>query len=127
MHFQVREYETAYTLLTIRLAGYAAVAYVAYDASRYVDTGSWFDFDNYDDIPELKNKSKLYSATFVTGMAFIFGSYLFDWIHGRYRLQHKQDLIRYKYSMKLKLQSSIITLPDNTKSAVPMFGVNIRF
>jgi hypothetical protein len=127
VHFQIREYETAYALLTIRLAGYAAVGYIAFDASKYLDSGSWFDFSKYKDVPELRDKAEIYSATFVTGIAFIFGSYFFDWIHGRYRLQHKQDLIRYKYSMKLKLNSSIITLPDNTKTAIPVFGLNLRF
>jgi len=31
-------------------------------------------------------------------------TYLYDWIHGKVTLERKQELIRYKYSIKLKLE-----------------------
>jgi len=124
VHFHAGEKGTGYTLLAMRMAGYAAYGYVVYDVTKYLSFKSMLNFDLYKDIPELSDKATFYGATITTGAMLIFGTYMFDWIHGRYRLFHKQEMIRYKYGTKLKLSSSIVYTPSQL---VPTVGISLNF
>ncbi len=56
-------------------------------------------------------------------LTLIVGSFLYDWIHGKYLLDDKQNRIRYKYARKkIQLGLNIIKTP---RSEYP--GINIAF
>jgi hypothetical protein len=124
VHFGVGKKKTAYTMLAMRTAGYAALGYSAYNVSKYLTIKDVFNFSKVSQTPELEQNSKLYSTVAITGAVLIFGTYFFDWIHGRKILIHKQEIIRYKYAVKLNLSSDIVNVNNKI---YPTVGLNLSF
>jgi len=105
VHFKAKDLITGYSLMGIRLLGYSGLAY------------------NYYHGLGLKHISNLESDIFYSSISLIVGSYLFDWIHGKYRLEKKQEYIRYKYSIKLKLNN----LTYNQNNLTPCLSFTYNF
>lgn len=97
VHFKAKDFATGYSLLGIRLLGYSGLALNAYDMNKQGLKIS--------DIPNLDSTFNKDKYIFISSITLIASSYLFDWIHGKYRLEKKQEKIRYKYSIKLKMNS----------------------
>jgi len=112
VHFKAKDFATGYSLLGVRLIGYSALAINSYNNNKQVSKigdNSNLDTNNLssnnlgsNNLSSNNNKNQiiLYSS-----IALIVSSYLFDWIHGKYRLEKKQENIRYKYSIKLKMNN----------------------
>ena len=104
VHFMAQDNNVGYAVLGVRMAGFATLGYLTYltDGELTAD--------------RLGTNTKIaYGAVTV-----IIASYLFDWIHGKYRLEKKQDAIRYKYSVKASL--SLSSVQTN-----PTIGMKISF
>ena len=121
VHFQAKDFGVGYSLVAVRAIGYAGLTFVALDTK-----GSLNDILNGKYEGDLS--SKTYSRITEASMVLIFGSFLFDMIHGNYRLKRKQELIRYKYSTKLQFSvsnnnlSMLYDLPQ-----APIFGLSMTF
>ena len=49
-----------------------------------------------------------------TSIVIIISTYLYDWIHGKYMLERKQELIRYRYSIKLKIEENKVSFNNSS-------------
>ena len=120
VHFRAKDYTMGYTLVGIRAAGYGGLAWVALESEASLS-----------DILDGTYKGPHYDTYKYVGQAslvLIFGSYLFDMIHGNYRMKRKQELIRYKYSTKLKLATSQNSLSLRyDPPQMPVFGLSFSF
>ncbi len=94
VHFKIGEKKTGYYILGTRSLGYLGWAYLSLvDESMtkiiFLDSaGLGYTVPTGDMIIAYGS------------LALIIGSYLYDWIHGRYLLDEKQNSIRYKYARK---------------------------
>ncbi|MEA3317477.1 MAG: hypothetical protein U9R54_05930 [Bacteroidota bacterium] len=117
IHFKAKDNKTGYKLLAARLVGYSgfAVAYINMknDNKKLV---ALFD-NNYID-----NSDKI---ILISSITIIISTYLFDWIHGKALLEKKQELIRYKYSIKLKLNEQAQL--QNPNSISPTLSLTLNF
>jgi len=118
IHFRIYEKKTAWWLVGLRSAGYAGLAYLALN-----DKSLWLLlFD-----PTRSRWDPHYTADISVAYlsaGLIAGTFLYDWIHGRYLLQKKQNRIRYKYAPVLSLQ----TLPAPGRQPVAMqAGIRLSF
>ena len=115
VHFKARDFATGYSLLGIRLLGYSGLAL------------NYYNMNNFglkiNDIPTLGSNYKKDKVIFISSITLIVSSYLFDWIHGKYRLEKKQENIRYKYSIKLKMNS----LTSNQNDLTPCLSLTYKF
>ncbi len=108
IHFRIYEKRTGYWLLGLRGLGYAGLAYLS------IRNKSWF---NLMFNPLARYTDRHYEtdiAVVYTSAALILGTFFYDWIHGRYLLQHKQAKIRFKYAPAL----SVNPLPGNRRAAL---------
>ena len=115
VHFKARDFAVGYAILGSRLLGYAGLYYNYKSMKNTAENFSEIfsgEFQYKDDI-----------AVFTGSMLLIGGSYLFDWIHGKYRLEKKQETIRYRYSMKMQMAGK---QGDNV-SYVPSLSVQMNF
>jgi len=121
VHFKVKEPTIGYSMLAARSVGYIGMYYVLSD-----NTFSLVNLINNKQ-PASSNTDAFNKQKRITyaSLGLIFGSYLFDWIHGRERLEKKQELIRYKYSMKLNI--SYLESPNNGNIAFPAIGLRYSF
>ncbi|HMA61342.1 MAG TPA: hypothetical protein VKP78_01705, partial [bacterium] len=87
-----------YRILGIRIAGYSGLTW-SYLKLR--------DDDSVSDVFETIGKSGTYSTVFQASLAITLASYVYDWIHGRAILNKKKELIRYRYSIKKKIERDI--------------------
>ncbi|HKK58170.1 MAG TPA: hypothetical protein VJ937_01715 [Salinivirga sp.] len=117
IHFKAKDNTVGYTLLGLRIAGYTGLAINAY---RLII----FD-KRAENIITGKNNLKQDQNLFITSSILILGSWLFDWIHGKYRLEKKQELIRYKYGIKLQLEKSQRNYSQ--KNYVPSLMLTYKF
>jgi hypothetical protein len=127
-HFYAHENELGYSMLATRLTGYAGLAYVLSNNRDSVDLKKLLllNFNKNDFSSE---EQKKYSTITTISLSLIFGSYLFDWIHGQHRLQKKQEDIRFKFSPRLL---SGVYFQDNRcelfqKQTVPGFEISLTF
>jgi len=97
VHFKAKDFATGYSLLGTRLIGYSGLAISYYNMNK--------QGLNIGDIPNLGSEYNKDKVIFYSSITLIVSSYLFDWIHGKYRLEKKQENIRYKYSIKLKMKN----------------------
>jgi len=98
VHFKIKEKKTGYYILGARVIGYAGWAYLSLGDNSLsgIVIEDNLGVDN-------KISTKEYVLAYGS-LALILGSYFFDWIHGKYILDKKQNAIRYKYAKKkLKL------------------------
>ena len=120
VHFKADEKATGYTLLGLRTAGYIGLGAIYYSYNKHYDAN--YDFGNtHDGTIDVNN----YDIAFVTSLTVIFATYLYDWIHGDYKLKKKQNLIRYKYGLKVELQNTYGQI--NTVDVVPIASIALSF
>ena len=106
IHFKIKEPKKAYSILGARSLGYAGWIYLSKTNNSLIN------------IILLNQLDLQLASNFETFIAYgsiflIVGSYLYDWIHGRYVLDKKQNKIRYKYSKKISLNLSNIKINNN--------------
>jgi len=121
VHFKVKDPTVGYSMVALRLGGYAGLIYVLSD-----DSFSLFELIN-NQPPSSADLSAFNSQKNITyiSLGLIFGTYLFDWIHGKHRLEKKQELIRYKYGIKFNMGYQ--PLPTSTRSYVPVVNLTYSF
>jgi len=121
VHFYIHDNITAYSILGTRLAGYGGLTYVWLKNQNELSLKDIATFNfNKDSFNE--NDSKKYTAISTVSIAFIFGSYMFDWIRGQQILQKKQEKIRFKYSLKLQSVNSL-----NSSEIIPIANMCFLF
>lgn len=115
IHFKAKDFATGYSLLGVRLLGYSGLAL------------NYYNMNNQGlKIGDISNLGSDYNADkliFYSSITLIVSSYLFDWIHGKYRLEKKQENIRYKYSIKLKMNS----FTYNHNNLTPCLSLTYKF
>ncbi len=116
IHFKAREPKTGYWLIGIRSASYITVG-VTYLIER----------NKFNNIQQTQtdflqgNYRYLYLVAFATALS----TYLYDVIHGDYKLHEKQEKIRYKYAIKLSRDMSVV--PGNHGRMIPSFAITWTF
>jgi hypothetical protein len=107
VHFKIGEQKTGYYILGTRLLGYAGLLYMSTrNASAFTTV-----FSDTTGISDVSTSDKFISYG---SIILIGGSFLFDWIHGKYKLDEKQTKIRYKYAKKkIKTGFSLIETKQN--------------
>ncbi len=110
-HFRAKDKAMGYTLAGLRIAGFGTWYYV------YRKTGvtlpvmlKSMGFSHIDNQEVYAREQNLLAYSSIL----ILGTYLFDWIHGKYRLEKKQDMIRYKYGLKLRFANITQINTQNT-------------
>ncbi len=120
VHFKAKEKATAYTLVGLRTAGYIGLGALYYSYNSHYDAAYTYG--------ETKNGTidvSNYDIAFISSLTVIFATYLYDWIHGDYVLKKKQNLIRYKYGLKVELQNTYSQI--NTVNVVPIASFALSF
>jgi hypothetical protein len=118
IHFKVKDNITGFSLVGARLLGYAGIIYVNLNNKELLN-----DVFNYQVLNSEESKSDYYIALGSIGL--IAGSYFYDWIHGRYLLDKKQQKIRYKYAVKLRPEVVSYNAPD--VKLIPELSLSITF
>ncbi len=116
IHFKAKEYSTGYGLVAARLLGYSGLAI------NYLNMNK--QGLNLGDIPNLGAEYNFDKYVFYSSITLIISSYLFDWIHGKYKLEKKQELIRYKYGIKLKMDNLTY---NHSSNLTPCFSLTYNF
>ncbi len=123
VHFKVKDPAVGYALVGLRSIGYAGLAY-AIKGDEY----SFSDLINNtppdDDTDNTLNFNQKKDITYYS-LALIISTYVFDWIHGKHRLEKKQEMIRYKYGLKLNMGYTPSPIHPNT--AIPTIGLHYSF
>ena len=104
VHFKIKEKKTGYYLLGARSLGYAGWVYLSL-TDESLTSILILDNTGLD-----KNISTGDIIIAYSSVLLMLGSYLYDWIHGKYLLDGKQNKIRYKYARKLSLNFSDIQI-----------------
>jgi hypothetical protein len=112
VHFKAKDPGVGWTMAGVRIAGFGGLAYIYLKGNYTIKELFSKDGTDLPDYQEFKNQKNIAIASF----GLIFGSYLFDWIHGKHRLDKKQEYIRYKYGLKFNLQTG--TLNNGVKNIV---------
>jgi len=118
-HFKIGDNQTGYYLLSARLAGYLGWAYLSL-SDKSLSGILVKDRLNVDADISTADTAIAYSS-----VALMLGSYLYDWIHGKYRLDAKQSAIRYKYAKK-KFRFGLSIIPYNYKMT-PSIALTYKF
>lgn len=122
VHFKVKDPALGFAVLGFRSLGYAGLAYVITEDSFSIqDLINNSPPQNTGDLSEFNTQKDI---TYIS-LGIIVTSYLFDWIHGKHRLEKKQEMIRYKYGLKLNM--SYTPSPINPNTAVPTIGLQYSF
>jgi len=119
VHFKARENKTGYYLVGTRLAGYVGLA-TYYSRIKNEDKQLWDYISGKDNNIDINDK-----YLFATSLTLIIGSYLYDWIHGKYMLEKKQENIKYKYGIKFKMEESLTSNPNY--NLTPSLSLTINF
>ncbi len=93
IHFRIYERKKGYWLMGLRGAGYAGWAYLSFK-----DRSVWWLLLNPNGRANFDPDYKIDVAVAYASAGLILGTFLYDWLHGRYLLQKKQLHIRYKYA-----------------------------
>ena len=118
IHFKAGDKTMGYTMVGLRLAGYTGLAVTAIRVSQLGHRAT--------DIVEGKDNLKADRDIFIASSVLIIGSWLFDWIHGKYRLEKKQELIRYKYAVKFRLEKQFAK-PTSSIHYAPGIMLTLNF
>ena len=128
IHFKAKSPLAGYTLLTLRSLAYIGLLDVyAYKKLNGENLINLNPFSNSSEPAIVVNDNWQIETTDIiatVSAVVIVGTYLYDWIHGKQVLERKQELIRYKYSVKFKLENSHKT---TSNSYIPAMGVAIHF
>ncbi len=120
VHFKINEKKQGYYILGARGLGYAGWAYLSTTESSLLGTIASDATGISNGKPDTGDQIVAY-----TSLTLIVGSYLYDWIHGKYMLDRKQNKIRYKYAMKkARLGVSSINLDGKI---YPSLSFNYKF
>ena len=120
VHFKIGEKKTGYYILGTRSLGYAIWGYMALKDESVLNI-VFFDKLNFVNKTGTGDKIAAYSS-----VVLIVGSYLYDWIHGRYVLDEKQDSIRYKYAKK-KTKVGVTAIQMGNNKIYPGLAVSYSF
>jgi hypothetical protein len=114
IHFKAQEKKTGYWLLGIRSASYLTmlIVYLDFD-NKYADLNIW-DAQTSD--------QKTYENVFLGALTAVWGTYLYDLIHGESILHKKQEKIRYKYAIIAGKHP--VTFQSNT---YPSLSLTVQF
>ena len=114
IHFRIYEKRTGYWLVGLRCLGYGGLIYLS------AHNKSWI---NLIFNPLARYHDRQYKTDIVVADASAFlivGTFLYDWIHGRYLLQHKQAKIRFKYA-------PVVAINPITPTRRPALTAGVRF
>jgi len=108
VHFKTGEKKMGYYILGATLTGYLGMIYMS---SKNQSVYKTVFYDNTIGNVDISTTDKIisYGSIILVG-----GSFLFDWIHGKYKLEEKQTKIRYKYAKK-KLKAGFSFIEMNKK------------
>ncbi len=124
MHFKAKDKVTAWSLVGLRAVSYAGLAYGYFK----LDSEGFKIWENYKEGESILIGDwsvKDYQKLAIGSIALMASTYLFDWIHGKYRLEKKQELIRYRYGIKLQIEDNPMARFRNRM--VPSFSVTYSF
>ena len=119
VHFKIKEKKYGWWLVGIRAAGYGGLAYLSYRNKSLM---------NLLINPLAKYTDRHYKSDIIvayTSLFLIGGSLFYDWFHGRWKLHHKQNKIRYKYAPLMQL--SYAPLPSGQRQVYIQAGIRINF
>ena len=119
IHFKAKENKRGYQILATRLVGYAGLT-AYYSRVKRQDKKLWDYLTGKDDDIDLNDK-----YLFATSITLIISSYLYDWIHGKYMLEKKQENIRYKYGIKFKMEETSSFHPNS--NLTPAISLTLNF
>ena len=127
VHFYTHENKLGYVMLGTRVLGYTGLTYILLN-NNAVDFKSLIGL-NFDQNVFPENERTKYTTITTASLMFIFGSYLFDWIHGQHMLQTKQEKIRFKYSLKLQSTTfnNLGSINSNYKITIPTANITLFF
>ena len=97
VHFKIKEKKYGWWLVGLRTAGYGGLVYLSYRNKSLMNL-LFNPFAKYTDRHYTADMVIAYASLFLIG-----GSFFYDWFHGRWKLHHKQNKIRYKYAPVLLL------------------------
>ena len=100
IHFRIYEKKKGYWLMGMRAAGYAGLGYLTWK-----NRSIWWLLLNPGGNSQLDPSYKTDTSIAYLSAGLILGTFLYDWLHGRYLLQKKQLRIRYKYAPVAGLQT----------------------
>ncbi len=119
VHYQANEKRTAAWMFGLRISGFTGLGYISLTYKSILER-SVLNLTE----PELSlQQEKLNSVITTTSLVLVFGTYFYDWIHGQYKLSHNQDMIRYKFGLKMKIEN----LQSFQPQQVPSLSLSIRF
>ena len=127
VHFKAGEKKAGYWLLGLRLAGYAGLSAV-YVSSKAKGEPLFqinpLDKPDESDVINVTGQWKVDKSDIISTLSItvIIATYFYDWIHGKAKLESKQELIRYKYNLKMGLEKEI-----KNGRIVPAVGVSVKF
>lgn len=116
VHFKAKDRNTGYVLLTTELVGVSAIGYA------YHRTKSDLTQELNGNSQSLKF-DKVGRNSLLVGFTLIAGSYIFDIIHGSYRLHKKQEQIRFNYGTKMSMSA----VGQPVASNIPIIGFSYQF
>ena len=119
IHFKIGEKRSGYYILSTRSLGFIGWGYLAIN---HHSLSSIILYDKYNITDKTSTCDKIIGYTSVVLMV---GSYLYDWIHGKYILENKQNKIRYKYAKK-KTKIGVSSININGKY-YPTFTLTYTF
>lgn len=127
VHFKAKENNAGYILLGLRTASYVGICGVYISSKSRGDKFYSGIISTNNDINNIKitdNWSvKKSDVIVVASVVTMFSTYLFDWIHGQYILQKKQNMIRYKYGIKLNIEQNL----TSSVSYTPTLSLSLKF
>ena len=119
IHFKIGEKKIGYYVVGARALGYLAWGYLSLNnksLTKIILT----------DTAGIENEISTGDLIVAyTSLSLIVGSYLYDWIHGRYLLDGKQNRIRYKYARK-KIQLGLNIIKTD-RYQYPGIGLTYNF
>jgi len=116
--FSASSSATRATSFCSRVVGFGGLLY-----ANIHNDGIWSDLFNYESFDDADSKADYFIA--VTSLSLVIGSYLFDWIHGRSKLEKKQQAIRFKYSLKMMSEKN--HTHTFTSESYPAMAISIHF
>jgi len=119
IHFKIGEKDTGYYILGTRSLGYLGWVYLSITDKSLTNI---ILLDNAGLGGSISTGDLIVAYG---SLLLIVGSYLYDWIHGKYRLDDKQNRIRYKYARK-KVQLGLNIIKAD-KYQYPGIGIAYNF
>lgn len=116
IHFKAQKKTTGYVLLSLRSLSYIGLGYAYVESKSRGDKRiDIFNTNTPDDQIVINENWSIDKGDVIVGTSIvvILSTYLYDWIHGKYMLERKQEMIRYKYSIKLKIEENKISFNNS--------------